>query len=133
MATTIMSFGDLYGFLDSQISRIRRYREEKEKFTLMFLKSDVENFNIVRNILQENLRQSDILFPHDNYFFIYLSNTDRMGALHIEEMIKEFFSRELAFSYVTYPEDGETKEELFTTLNEICEDELEIELDSYLV
>ncbi|MCV6607380.1 MAG: hypothetical protein OIF32_04140 [Campylobacterales bacterium] len=133
MSATIMNFDDFYGYVDSQISRIFRYKQDNklENLTIMFVRhNDIEK---VYKVLENNLRQSDVVFKKENYIFIALSNTDKMGALHVEEMLKEFFEdASLVVAYVSFPEDGDNKEELFQNLSQICDEEYGFDFEDYL-
>ncbi len=134
MAATVMNFEDFYSYVESQVSRITRYNQDidPENFTIVFVKSEQEHIGQLNSFLETNLRKSDVVFQKDNYVFLCLASTDKVGALHVDEMIKEFFPTPPIVAFVSYDEDGKTKEDLFANLTKICDDEYALDLEDYL-
>ncbi len=78
--------------------------------------------------VEKVLRDSDVLFPGQGYLLLLLPGTDEMGAVHILEGISDFLEGKLRFSYVVYPQDGETPQELISKLRIKAQEELGISL-----
>jgi len=70
------------------------------------------------------LRDSDVMFPGNGYLILLLPGTDEMGAIHILEGISEFLGGGLRFSYVVYPQEGESAKELIERLRDKAKAEL---------
>lgn len=131
MGGTVLEKEDFYKYLESQISRIIRYKADEE-FTLVFIQAENELLETIKPILEVNLRKSDIIFEDSDHIFLALANTDKVGALHIDEMLKDFINQDLIYAFSTFPEDGNSQEELFVSIAKICEDEYEIDFYKYL-
>ncbi|MDQ1339888.1 MAG: hypothetical protein QG567_1044 [Campylobacterota bacterium] len=133
MAVVMFPIDNFYRFMEREIARILRYdTQKKEKISIVFLKAPEDIRDSIINVLKNNLRKSDVMFEDDGYIFLVLSNTGRMGSLQIDEIMKEFFSRNIDCSIASYPEDGDTLEELLEILKKITEDEYGINIDKYL-
>ncbi|EDP75996.1 hypothetical protein [Hydrogenivirga sp. 128-5-R1-1] len=74
------------------------------------------------------LRDSDVMFPGEGYLILLLPGTDEMGAIHILEGVSEFLGGEMKFSYVVYPQEGESAKELVDRLKEKAKAELGVTL-----
>ncbi len=74
------------------------------------------------------LRDSDVIFPADRYLLLLLPGTDEMGAMHILEGIADFLEGSLRFTYVVYPQDGQSAEQLIDSLKEKSRRELGIDI-----
>ena len=82
-------------------------------------------------VLKNNLRKSDAVFEKNGAILLILSNTSRMGALHIDEIMKEFFEEDIACVITSYPEDGENSMDLFEMMETILKDEYDIRMSDY--
>jgi hypothetical protein len=132
MSATIFSFEDFYNFVEREIARIGRYDTEfGEKISLVFIKVPDGKHDEVLTVLKNNLRKSDAIFEKNGAILLILSNTSRMGALHIDEIMKEFFEDDIACVITSFPEDGENSTDLFSMLERILKDEYEIVLEAY--
>jgi|GEM_PF-5549149 len=135
MSAIRMNIVDLHPFIDSQISRINRYSSESEKetLTIVFIKAEIGTISEIVYMLQDNLRDADVIFHKDDYFFLVLPETDSTGGLHIEEVLKEFLDRkDLSVGIATLPEDGKTKESLLDSLQAVCQSSFNIDLKDYI-
>ncbi len=131
MSASIMERKELDSFLESQISRIERYKSD-ENFTVVFIQAEKKLLETIKPTVDINLRKSDVIFDGGNHLFITLANTDKAGALHIDEMLKEFINHDLVYAFATLPEDGEDLENLYSSLANICQDEYDLDLYEYL-
>ena len=132
MAASIFTFDDFFTFVERELARISRYDvEREERFSLVFLKIPEGRHDEVTSLLETNLRHSDAMFEKDDVVLLVLPNTSRMGALHIDEILKEFFESDLACVIASFPEDGDTSQELFEMLEKILEDEYGIGMGDY--
>jgi len=133
MSATIFSFDDFYSFVEREIARISRYDiQSKEKVSIIFLYVPNSIAEEAITVLKNNLRKSDALFEKNGFIFLLLSNTGRMGSLHIDEIMKEFFDEKIECVISSYPEDGENLGELLEILKKVAKDEHNIDIDKYL-
>ena len=130
----MMNIIDFQPFLDSQISRISRYKTgDREILTLVFIQANKNQVSETLETLQNNLRESDVIFHTDDFFFLVLPQTDLSGGLHIEEVLKDFLDRkDLCLTIASLPENGTTKEELFNSISTVCESSHNIDFKNYL-
>jgi len=71
-----------------------------------------------------------VIFPGENYLLLLMPGTDSLGALHILEGLADFTGEDFrSFAYATYPEDGESPEELVGNLRRKARIQLGLELD----
>ncbi|MCS7307397.1 MAG: hypothetical protein NZ526_02470 [Aquificaceae bacterium] len=83
--------------------------------SLLLIYSDYISDTHAHNIAS-SMRESDILIPSSKHLVCLLPGTDKEVAIHLAEGMKDFLSEEGYYSVVTYPEDGETYEELMESL-----------------
>ena len=133
MSATIFSFKDFYSFIERELARITRYDlEQRERISIVFVQTSKKFKEEAMTILKNNLRKSDALFEKNGLIFLLLSNTGRMGSLHIDEIMKEFFDDNIVCSIVSYPEDGDNLNDLIEMLKKLVKDEYDIDLSTYL-
>jgi len=132
MSATIFSFEDFYSFVERELARIGRYESEYgERISLVFIRVPEGKHDEVLTVLKNNLRKSDAIFEKNGAILLILSNTSRMGALHIDEIMKEFFEDDIACVITSFPEDGENSMDLFEMMETILKDEYDITMDDY--
>ncbi len=132
MAASIFTFGDFHAFVERELARITRYDVDRtEGFSVVFLKIPEGRRDEVTTVLENNLRQSDAVFEHEDVVLMVLPNTNRMGALHIDEILKEFFESDLVCVIAAFPEDGDTAKDLFEMLEKILKDEYGVAMGDY--
>ncbi len=83
-----------------------------------------EAINSVKGVL----RDSDVMFPSVDHILLLLPGTDEMGAIHVLEGLADFLTDKLKFSYVVYPNEGTTAEELIEALKRKSKAELGLDL-----
>ncbi|MCS7170861.1 MAG: hypothetical protein NZ851_00945 [Aquificaceae bacterium] len=86
-----------------------------DNFSLLLMYSDHLSDSHLRSI-SASMRESDIVMPKGNYIMCLLPGTDKEGAIHLAEGIKDFLGEEGYYVAVTYPEDGDTYEKLMDSL-----------------
>lgn len=132
MSATVFSFDDFYSFVERELARIGRYdAENSERISLVFIQVPEGKHDEVLTVLKNNLRKSDVIFEKNGAILLVLSNTSRMGALHIDEIMKEFFDEDIACVITSFPEDGDNSSELFEMMETILKDEYGIKMDDY--
>jgi len=109
------SFDDFHSLLRMEVGRGRRVKEVPYRFSLLYFQLH-ETPEMVQDVAKEMLRQSDAVFHRKEHFFLILPETDKEGALHIPRLLEEYFKRPVFDSAVTFPEDGDTEEDLVATL-----------------
>ena len=126
-----ISFQDFLKVLDLQVSFSRRFGCPKV-FAVAFLKPErKELFTPLEKVIQEALRETDILATIDGSLFLILPETDKNGADFISRAIYDFFKGEVVEVYVDFPEDGETSEDLIKTLEERTKNKFGYFLEKY--
>lgn len=132
MSATVFSFDDFYSFVERELARIGRYDAENgERISLVFIRVPDGKHDEVLTVLKNNLRRSDVVFEKNGAILLVLSNTSRMGALHIDEIMKEFFEEDIACVITSFPEDGDNSNELFEMMETILKDEYGIDMNDY--
>ena len=132
MSATVFSFDDFYSFVERELARIGRYDAENgERISLVFIRVPDGKHDEILTVLKNNLRKSDVIFEKNGAILLVLSNTSRMGALHIDEIMKEFFEEDIACVITSFPEDGDNSNELFEMMETILRDEYAIKMSDY--
>lgn len=132
MSATIFSFEDFHSFVERELARIGRYDDDNtEKVSLVFIRVPEGHHDEVLTVLRNNLRKSDAIFEKNGAILLILANTSRMGALHIDEIMQEFFEDHIACVITSFPEDGENSKELFEMMEKILKDEYDIAMSDY--
>jgi len=126
-----ISFQDFLKVLDLQVSFNRRFGCPKF-FAVAFLKPEREELFIpLKKVIQEVLRETDILTTVNGSIFLILPETDKEGAEFISRGIYEFFKGEVVEVYVDFPEDGKTSQEIIKKLEEKTKNKFGYILDRF--
>jgi len=113
MPSQFFACHDVLKMINREISRIERYDQgDQERFTVMFVAFDEHYKPEMMDLLHANLRMSDMIYMRGGGAILILSNTERMGALHVDKLIKDFSEKHFEALMVSYPEDGLDAEEL---------------------
>ncbi len=86
-----------------------------DNFSLVVFENEYINADNLKTI-DSSLRASDVVFYKDTTVLLFLPGTDKEGAIHLIEGIKDFLGEEGKYVVVTYPEDGRTHGELMESL-----------------
>ncbi len=115
---------DLQAIIKHEIGELRRLKRDLaltehipsvDSFSIMVLYSKYLSEQHIENI-SRSMRDSDILVVLDRYIICLLPGTNKEGAIHLAEGIKDFLSEEGYYVIVTYPEDGKSYEDLIDSL-----------------
>lgn len=117
MAGVNFSFYDFPALLSLNMGIAERLdANRKESFTMLYCDLTGLSQEVITQILEQALRDSDSIVHYDAHYFFILPYTDKYGATIVKDMIEEFFDTQIIASEVSYPVDGETPIELFETL-----------------
>lgn len=120
MAGVHFSFNNFRQLLDLSIGLAQRLEENRsESFTMLYCDFSTIPQDIIRNSLEQVLRNSDSIVNHESDYFFVLSYTDKYGAEIVKQMFVEFFAKDLNSYMVSYPKDGEKSEQLVIELRDI--------------
>ncbi|MDD2906994.1 MAG: hypothetical protein PHH41_11165 [Sulfurimonas sp.] len=89
-----------------------------ESFTILYCDFSEIPTEIVDASLKQILRTSDSIVNSESDYFFVLPYTDKYGAEIVKKMFDEFFAKYLKAFLLSYPADGETAEELFSTMQD---------------
>ncbi|DAB30239.1 MAG TPA: hypothetical protein CFH84_05180 [Sulfurimonas sp. UBA12504] len=89
-----------------------------ESFTILYCDFSGIPTEIVDASLKQILRTSDSIVNSEGDYFFVLPYTDKYGAEIVKKMFDEFFAKHLKAFLLSYPADGETAEELFSTMQD---------------
>ena len=105
-------------YLRKEIARGNRYNRN---FSLILIHRNREKAfdtlekNTIREILTEALREADIFFIGDKWLFVLLPETNKYGAMHVYDRLKEVLGEQfldLRFFLANFPDDGLSDSEL---------------------
>lgn len=82
-----------------------------DNFSLLILYSPYALDKLIDSI-SLSMRSSDLIALTDRFLICLLPGTDKEGAIHLAEGVKDFLGEEGYYIVATYPEDGESYEEL---------------------
>jgi len=117
MAGVNFSFYDFPSLLSLNMGIAERLdANRKESFTMLYCDFSGLSKEVITQILEQTLRDSDSIVHYDEHYFFIFPYTDKYGAMIVKDMIEEFFDAEIPSSEVSYPIDGESPVELFETL-----------------
>jgi hypothetical protein len=120
MAGVHFAFDDFKQLLDLNIGIAQRLDESRaESFTLLYCDFSTVSEGVIKNSLQQVLRNSDSIVNDKSDYFFVLPYTDKYGAAIVKNMFVEFFARDLDSCMVSYPRDGEKSEALIEELRDI--------------
>ncbi|MGB3960907.1 MAG: hypothetical protein WBK95_01605 [Sulfurimonas sp.] len=93
-------------------------KNRAESFTILYCDFSEIPTEIVDASLKQILRTSDSIVNSESDYFFVLPYTDKYGAEIVKKMFDEFFAKYLKAFLLSYPADGETAEELFSTMQD---------------
>ena len=119
MAGIHFSFDNFKQLMDLSIGISERLDENRaESFTLLYCDFSGLDQDVVDASLMDILRTSDSIVNHGKDHFFVLPYTDKYGAEIVKKMFDEFFAKFLNSFLLSYPVDGETTEEIFSTMQD---------------
>jgi hypothetical protein len=119
MAGIHFSFDNFKQLMELNIGISDRLDENRaESFTLLYCDFSGIDQEIVDSSLLDILRTSDSIVNHGSDYFFVLPYTDKYGAEIVKKMFDEFFEKYLDAFLLSYPADGETAEEIFSTMQD---------------
>lgn len=89
-----------------------------ESFTLLYCDFSGIEEDVIDSSLGEILRTSDSIVNDGTDYFFVLPYTDKYGAEIVKKMFDEFFAKFLSSFLLSYPADGETPKEIFSTMQD---------------
>lgn len=128
---------DLISVVDYSISLLKRINAELnlvediptiKNISLVGIKIDFLDESI-RRALSESLRASDGIFVYNDLVIMILFGTPKEGAISLANQLKEFFGKNASYTVATYPEDGESAQELLNSFKIMMK--LKLNLDFY--
>jgi hypothetical protein len=132
MAANQFAFHDFPKTFERELGRIKRYNYNSlEKLSLMYMHFSVSDIPIVLSILPENLRSSDAIYQRGSHFFLLLPHTSREGALHVQNVITDILENSFKTVVVSFPEDGESVNDLFEMMEHTADEEYEISIERF--
>ena len=76
--------------------------------TLLGIRFDKKDNESILKALKDSTRASDAIFVFkDDSLALLLFGTDKEGATHVINKLREFFGENMSYAMVTSPEDGE--------------------------
>lgn len=117
MAGQKFMFEDLKPFLRHEIGSMERLDEDRRKMTVMYFHLN-ETAERVTEVLKDALREADVIFKKGDEFFIVLPLTDKEGAMYVARLLERYFGHKVKDVATTWPEDGDTAEEILASLIE---------------
>ncbi|OQX74883.1 MAG: hypothetical protein B6D59_01055 [Campylobacteraceae bacterium 4484_4] len=129
MATEFFPLESLHALIAHHIALIDRFDPyASQEFSLLFLKLDnFDNMELKKSI-QIIFRDSDIIFNYGDNYIILLPKTDWNGAFELLSGLQEFLDQKLQDSIVTYPDDGESADELLANFKKVVKKSYGIDL-----
>jgi len=119
MAGIHFSFENFKQLMELNIGISNRLDENRaESFTLLYCDFDGIAPEVVDSSLTDILRTSDSIVNDGTDYFFVLPYTDKYGAEIVKKMFDEFFAKFLNSFLLSYPADGETPEEIFSTMQD---------------
>lgn len=120
----LVDMNSLLAILRHEIGELRRIKRELnliehipaiDNFSFVVFYSPYLKKEHVDSILK-SMRESDVVAIADNHLLAILPGTDKEGAIHLFEGMKDFLSEEGYYIIVSYPEDGNSCEGLLESL-----------------
>ena len=129
MASEFFPLESLHALIAHHIALIDRFDPyANQEFSLLFLKLDTYDNMELKKSIQIIFRDSDIIFNYDDNYIILLPKTDWNGANELLKGLQEFLDQKLADSIVTYPDDGQTADDLLKSFKQVVKKAYGIEL-----
>ncbi len=127
-------FLPLLGYSFSLLGRINKELSLAEdlnvlrNITLLGISFDKKDDSIVKALI-DSTRASDAFFVFDSLVVLLLFGTNKEGAIHIINELKEFFGENMSYAIVTSPEDGKDASSLVENFRGMLK--LKLSLDIY--
>jgi hypothetical protein len=119
MAGIHFSFENFKQLMELNIGISDRLDENRaESFTLLYCDFNGISPEVVDTSLMDILRTSDSIVNSGTDYFFVLPYTDKYGAEIVKKMFDEFFARFSNSFLLSYPADGETPQEIFSTMQD---------------
>ena len=119
MAGIHFGFDNFKQLLDLNIGITERLDENRaESFTLLYCDFSGVAPEVIDSCLEEILRTSDAIVNEGTDYFFVLPYTDKYGAEIVKKMFDDFFAKYLNAFLISYPVDGETSEDLLSTMQD---------------
>lgn len=128
-------FLPLVGYSFSLLGRINKELSLAENLsvlrniTLLGVRFDKTDESILKALV-DSTRASDAFFVFEDLLVLLLFGTNKEGAIHILNELKEFFGQNMFYAMVTSPEDGADASTLVENFRGMVK--LKLSLDIYL-
>jgi len=128
-------FLPLVGYSFSLLGRINKELSLAENLsvlrniTLLGVRFDKTDESILKALV-DSTRASDAFFVFEDLLVLLLFGTNKEGAIHILNELKEFFGQNMFYAMVTSPEDGTDASTLVENFRGMVK--LKLSLDIYL-
>jgi len=125
----------LVGYSFSLLGRINKELSLAENLsvlrniTLLGVRFDKTDESILKALV-DSTRASDAFFVFEDLLVLLLFGTNKEGAIHILNELKEFFGQNMFYAMVTSPEDGTDASTLVENFRGMVK--LKLSLDIYL-
>ncbi|MGC8650275.1 MAG: hypothetical protein ACP5S8_04840 [Hydrogenobaculum sp.] len=127
-------FLPLVGYSFSLLGRIDRELSLAEdlsvlrNITLLGIRFDKKDESILKALI-DSTRASDAFFVFEDLLVLLLFGTNKEGAIHIVNELKEFFGQNMFYTIATSPEDGDDASTLVENFRGMVK--LKLSLDIY--
>jgi len=135
MSGELFMFDDFPHLVRHHVGRIDRVSKMglgEEKLSILYFQFPKDQSPKVTELLEKSTRQSDAVLTIDGHLFLVLPATDKEGALHILNILEEFYGREIPEVIVTFPEDAADAQGLLRALVEDAKSQCNIDLTPYI-
>lgn len=130
MAGTYFSFDNFKALIYHHIGVYNRFDPgHKRKFSILFFPLKDMDIPTVTQALSKALRESDAVCAHADGYYLVLPETDTEGALHILNLLKEYFGQEMDEVIMTFPDDGTKPEAILDQLKTYAKEWCKSDLD----
>ncbi len=126
-------FIPLVSYTFSMLNRVNRELNLAEELmvlkniTLIGIKIGKMDDSILK-AMAESSRTSDAFFMFDGLFVGLLFGTDKEGAIHILNQLREFFGENMGYTIATSPEDGQNPSELIESFRSLVNIKMGIDI-----
>ncbi|MEJ5339064.1 MAG: hypothetical protein WHS43_05355 [Aquificaceae bacterium] len=120
----LVSPENLHALVRHEIGELKRLKKDLslvehipgvDNFSILLLYSEHLSEQHLESI-SKSMRESDVIAQLGFYIICLLPGTSKEGAIHLAEGIRDFLGEEGYYIVVTYPEDGESYEDLIDSL-----------------
>jgi len=119
MAGVHFTFENFEQIMNLNIGISNRLDENRaESFTLLYCDFSEIKSSLIDDSLLEILRTSDSIVNSGTDYFFILPYTDKYGTDIVKKMFDEFFAKYLNSFMLSYPADGETPAEIFSSMQD---------------